>query len=546
MSEVYGFKIEVEGSAIKSIQGIDAQLHKLEVDSRNTTTSIGNHFSNMNNKMKSMFGGMGGLLAGATGLGFLFGGVSLAKASLEAFDKREESLAKLNAALKSTGSIAGLTAEELERMAGKQSGGELFSKSAIEDAQSMLLTFTSVRGVIFDKAMPAISDFATRFKMELPEAANMVGKALNDPLKGMTRLQRQGVVFSEQQKEQIQNFMMQGKVAEAQGVILKELNVEFGGLAEAMTRTDAGKLKMVNKELTEMKLTIGSVLSKALVGLTPIIEGIGNLFHKVFKKDLASDLEDSRIEMNSLFKELSDSNLGMEDKQKIMALLNTQYKEYLPYLLTDKMSEEDRAKALNFSNDAMIKKIELQAIEEINEEALNEYKKAHAKYLRATTELNNQEQKFKSSDFDPASHETKMNDPDYKRAFEKQNDAAADNYRLLKNVQGLLDKSGISANFKSQTLDEIMQKIQDMMSKAKKPKGGPLGLIENSTDTSLLGGASGGLGEAKTIKIDFHAPMMQINVPGGNGLDIVAKADMTAIELLRILNNIAYSQGTTM
>lgn len=62
-----------------------------------------------------------------------------------------------------------------------------------------------------------------------------VGKALNDPVKGMNALRRAGVTFSDQQKKQIKAFVDQGKTAEAQKIILGELRKEFGGAAAAST-----------------------------------------------------------------------------------------------------------------------------------------------------------------------------------------------------------------------------------------------------------------------------------------------------------------------
>ena len=72
------------------------------------------------------------------------------------------------------------------------------------------------------------------------------------------------------------------------------------------------------------------------------------------------------------------------------------------------------------------------------------------------------------------------------------------------------------------------------------------GITTNALNTSLLSGASGGLGEAKIIKIEFHAPLMKVDMPGGNGMDVVAKAPMTIEMMLRLINNLSQSQGSTM
>jgi tape measure domain-containing protein len=87
-------------------------------------------------------------------------------------------------------------------------------------------------------------------------------------------------------------------------------------------------------------------------------------------------------------------------------------------------------------------------------------------------------------------------------------------------------------------------KNKDDDSKLQKIGDGELG--QSAINTSALGGASGGLGEAKVIKIDFHKALMEVNVPGGNGTDIIGKGQLTVEAMLRIINNLSMAQGATM
>lgn len=110
-------------------------------------------------------------------------------------------------------------------------------------------------------------------------------------------------------------------------------------------------------------------------------------------------------------------------------------------------------------------------------------------------------------------------------------------------IEDLRKKMGINTE-----LDKIKAggKTAEETAAGKFGKGGAGGLTQSAINTSLLSGASGGLGEAKIIKIDFHAPLMKVDVPGGNGMDIVAKAPMSVEMMLRIINNLSQSQGSTM
>ena len=72
------------------------------------------------------------------------------------------------------------------------------------------------------------------------DAAIQLGKALNDPIKGISALTRIGVTFTDEQKAQIKTMQEAGDMAGAQGVILAELNKEFGGSAQAAADADGG------------------------------------------------------------------------------------------------------------------------------------------------------------------------------------------------------------------------------------------------------------------------------------------------------------------
>ena len=69
--------------------------------------------------------------------------------------------------------------------------------------------------------------------MDLKSACQTVGKALDDPVKGLGSLSRQGFQFSEAEKKMLEDMVAVGDIAKAQDVILKELNTTYGGAAKA-------------------------------------------------------------------------------------------------------------------------------------------------------------------------------------------------------------------------------------------------------------------------------------------------------------------------
>ena len=148
----------------------------------------------------------------------LFGGM-IAK-QVEA----EQGMARVTAAVKSTGNAAGYTAEQLKAMAEGWEGSLAIDADEIMNKVTMpLLTFTQVSGEVFEEAQLQIMNMSRALGTDLQGAALQVGKALQDPVAGLTALRKSGVSFSDEQQEVIKNLYETGQAAEAQRMILAEL-----------------------------------------------------------------------------------------------------------------------------------------------------------------------------------------------------------------------------------------------------------------------------------------------------------------------------------
>jgi phage-related minor tail protein len=147
--------------------------------------------------LKGITSGLKGFLGAVGGLGAVTLGIrAIANATIEA----EKAQAQLNAVLKSTGGAAGLSAGELNKMADSLQAITTFDDEAITGAQSLLLTFTNVGRDVFPDATKAILDMSVAMGQDLKSSTVQVGKALNDPIAGITALTRVGVTFTQAQK----------------------------------------------------------------------------------------------------------------------------------------------------------------------------------------------------------------------------------------------------------------------------------------------------------------------------------------------------------
>ena len=149
---------------------------------------------------------------------------------------------------------------------------------SIKLVQAKLATFknltatVNIAGGAFDRATKAAFDLAAAGFGEAEQSATQLGKALQDPIKGITALARSGVTFTNTEKEKIKALVESGKVLEAQDIILKAIETQVGGTAEA-TATATEKMKIAFGEAQE---ALGNALLPAFERLAPVVE-------KVFK-----------------------------------------------------------------------------------------------------------------------------------------------------------------------------------------------------------------------------------------------------------------------
>lgn len=212
--------------------------------------------------------GIGGLAAGL--------GVAIGEA-MEA----QEGIAQLNAVLASTKGVAGITAEEALDLADSLSQVTRFSDDAVLGAENMLLTFTSIGEDVFPSALETVLNMSQALGQDLQGSAVQVGKALQDPILGVTALRRVGVNFNETQQEMIKAMVESGDVMGAQKFILQELQTEFGGSARAAGETFGGQIDILKNKLLNIAEGVGMEL---LPTLSKLMDTFGPMITEMAQK----------------------------------------------------------------------------------------------------------------------------------------------------------------------------------------------------------------------------------------------------------------------
>ena len=196
--------------------------------------------------------------------------VALGAASIRNFDIQAKAIAQVEAGLKSTGNLVGKTSKQLQQMAADLQTKTLFGDEEIlKNATAQLLTFTNIAGNQFVKTQEVALDLATRLDGDLKSASIMLGKALNDPVANLSALSRAGIQFSKEQKDIVKSLVETNRLADAQTIILAELEKQYGGSAEAAAKAGAGPLQQLSNQLSDISEDIGEIL-------LPIIIEMGN------------------------------------------------------------------------------------------------------------------------------------------------------------------------------------------------------------------------------------------------------------------------------
>lgn len=223
---------------------------------------------------KRAIAGVGALAAGYLGMRAVSGAVDSARTQIQAEQK-------LQAVLESTGGAAGLTAKEIKDYAAELQKMTNFGDEATINAAAMLATFKGIKGDTFKSTLAVAQDMSAVLGTDLKSSVIQLGKALNDPAKGLSALSRSGVTFTDAQKQQIKTLQESGDLLGAQKIILGELESQFGGAAAAM-KDPWTQLKNAVGDLGEVfgqvGITVISKVAPAMIGfVNSIIAKMGGM-----------------------------------------------------------------------------------------------------------------------------------------------------------------------------------------------------------------------------------------------------------------------------
>lgn len=255
---------------IRQADQVKSQILKVDNSIKDFHSNIGNY--------KSAFSGLGDILTG----GLLTGGltaaagavISFGTSSVKEFQEAEKAANKLGQVYRTTGAVVGLSLQQIQDDISKLEESTGVDGDAIADnITAPLLTFKSVRGEIFTQAQGLSLDLSKFFGTDMQSATLQLGKALEDPVKGIAALRRSGISFTKDQQDVIKSLVETGEKAKAQQMILDEVATQVGGQAEAVA-------KPIDKLLVKwgnLQERIGAGIVAIIEYFTPLADALINL-----------------------------------------------------------------------------------------------------------------------------------------------------------------------------------------------------------------------------------------------------------------------------
>ena len=246
--------------AYVSIKG-DASGFKKSVDKQKP--AVQKSIGDLASSLKGILAGVGAAFSIGAMLGNMKESIGLAEIQINAEQR-------LTSAIKARGAAAGVTAKEMIAWASQLQSVTTFGDEETIAAASRLMAFQSQTGDTLKRTMKAAMDLSAGGFGPLKNMSLLLAKSLEDPIVGMTALNKAGVVFNDTEKKRIRQLVESNQLGQAQDMILAQAEAKMKGVAEAMADTPVGRLQQAQNTLGDIKEEAGKLLIPLATGFTQL------------------------------------------------------------------------------------------------------------------------------------------------------------------------------------------------------------------------------------------------------------------------------------
>jgi hypothetical protein len=250
--------MNVSGTDVRYTIGADTSpyqraVQRIKSDTQDATAVIGKAWSAIG-------------VAGVAALGSITAAIVSGTKSMAEYERLQ---LRTSALIKATGNAAGFTTKELTDFASALDLKTLADRNMIMGSINVMQTFKKVQDDVFLRSIELSQDLSEVLGTDMKSSVVMLGKALEDPIQGISALRRVGVSFTDTEKEQIKALMEANNLFGAQSKILDTLAGQVGGAGVGAAGGLSGQIDTFNFRLRQLTETMSNT-SAAVAGISAI------------------------------------------------------------------------------------------------------------------------------------------------------------------------------------------------------------------------------------------------------------------------------------
>jgi len=250
------FTIEIDDKGSATIKNLDGSIEKLKNTTMTSTDVMGKSVSSLWQQV-AIGSAVWDMVKGSIKEFYVD--------SIRKFADEQKGILLLGNAVKNAGSDFRLTTGDLVEMSEALKKTTMFTDDELIAAEGLMLRFDHISSETFPRIIGATTDLATAMGIDLRSATMMVGKAMDNPLEGMTALQRAGLRLSETEKDQIKILMEHNQGFEAQDIILKKIEKQMGGANVEAMKGLSGAFKEAGDFWDDFKKEVGKGFGELII-----------------------------------------------------------------------------------------------------------------------------------------------------------------------------------------------------------------------------------------------------------------------------------------
>ena len=260
-------------NAISSLNKTSQATKKLSTSAKGATASL--------TAASTAAKGLGASLAATLGPLITVGAaVATVSNAIGTFTARQRDVEILRQGLVNLGEGT-LALNNLQEAANKLGNQTLFNQEEFTRGFNLLTSFRNIGVDAYERVAQAAADIAQVNQVDVSTSFMQLAKALQDPERNLSNLNRSGIAFTKTQTEVIKELMKTNKTAEAHAMILSIVEESYNKLSQAASEGLAGDLDALGETFRDFSETLGKALEPALIagvkGLTSLIKASEDL-----------------------------------------------------------------------------------------------------------------------------------------------------------------------------------------------------------------------------------------------------------------------------